>query len=145
MRLRPPIVALCLIVISLILHFIFPIKKIIFFPYSLLGIVGIILGLWLVLLGKGAFQRHGTSLRFEKPTKLVMSGPYRFTRNPMYLGYIIVLLGIAVLFGSLIAFISPIGFFLIMNFIIIPFEEKWLEKIFGKRYEEYKRRVRRWI
>ena len=145
MRLRPPIVGACLIAISIILHFIFPIKKIILFPYILFGIVGVVFGVWFALLGKGTFEKYGTSVRFRKPTKLVMSGPYRFTRNPIYLGYVIILLGIAVLLGSVIAFISPLLFFVITNFIIIPFEERWLEKIFKKGYEKYKGRVRRWI
>ena len=145
MRLRPPIIGLFLIILSMILHFWVPIKKIIVFPYSLLGIVGIVLGLGIVLWGKETFQRLGTSVRFEKPKKLVMSGPYRSTRNPIYLGYIIILLGISVLLGSIIAFVSPVTFFLIMNFIVIPFEEEWLKRIFGKKYEKYKKQVRRWV
>jgi len=142
---RPPIVAFSLIAISVILDFVFPIKQIILFPYTLFGLNGIILGLGLALWGKKTFEKLETSVRFGKPTKLVTSGPYTFTRNPMYLGFVIFLLGIAVLLGSIIAFISPVGFFLVMNFVFIPFEEKWVGKIFGKKYIEYKKRVRRWI
>jgi len=143
--LRPPLVAFSLILISVILHFIFPIKIIIALPYTLFGIFGIIFGLGLALWGKKTFEKLKTSVRFGKPTKLVTSGPYTFTRNPMYLGFVIFLLGISVLLGSIIAFIAPLMFFIIMNFGFISFEEKWMEKIFGKKYREYKKRVRRWI
>jgi protein-S-isoprenylcysteine O-methyltransferase Ste14 len=144
--LTPPVFALCVIIISAILHFYFPIKQIIYFPYTLLGINGIILGFLLSAWGGISFKKLKTPLRpGEKPKKIVAKGPFTFTRNPMYLGNVLILIGIAVLFGSLVAFISPIILYFIMQFAFILPEEKLMEKTFGKKYLEYKRKVRRWI
>lgn len=144
--LRPPLIALALIVISVIFHFNFPILQIIYYPFNLLGIGGIIIGLYVALSGKKTFQKLETPLMpGEKPKKLVEEGLFKISRNPMYLGFIVALVGVAALFGSLIAFISPIVFFIVINFILIPLEEKLMEKTFGKKYLEYKKRVRRWI
>jgi len=63
----------------------------------------------------------------------------------MYLGMLIILIGIAILMGSLITFIFPIIFFVIINWFFIPMEEKNMEIKFGKKYSEYKNKVRRWI
>lgn len=143
---RPPPIALLLIAISIFLHFTFPIMRIIYYPYNLLGIGVIVVGLFIMIWGVKAFQKLETPLiPGEKPKKVVIKGPFTFSRNPMYLGFVIFLLGIAILLGSIIAFISPIGFFLIIHFFFIPFEEKLMEKTFGKKYIEYKKSVRRWI
>jgi len=144
--LRPPVLALLIIIISATLHFSFPVRQLIYFPYNLLGITGIVVGIWLAAWGKETFQKLDTPVKpGEKPKNLVTSGPFKFTRNPMYFGFVISLLGIAILFGSLIAFISPVIFFLIIRFAFIPFEERLVRKTFGKKYLDYKKRVRRWI
>ena len=63
----------------------------------------------------------------------------------MYLGMASILLGIAIFFGTLIAFIFPLTFIIYIERFIIPIEEKNLEKRFGKKYVEYKKKVRHWI
>lgn len=144
---RPPVIAVILLVISIILHFIFPIAKIIFYPYKLSGILLIVVGLWIAIWGGLDFKKTDTPLTpYErKPRKLVVAGPFKFTRNPMYFGIFLFLFGIAIIFGTISAFISPIAFFIFINFGFIPYEEKMLEKIFGKKYVEYKKKVRKWI
>jgi len=76
---------------------------------------------------------------------MVAEGTYKFTRNPMYLGVTIALLGAAIFFGNALSFLSPLIFFLIMNYYFVPREEKLMENIFGKKYLEYKKQVRRWL
>ena len=78
-------------------------------------------------------------------TALETSRPYRFTRNPMYLGMTLVLLGGSLGLGSLTAFVGPAAFWTVINSIFIPFEEKKLEGTFGPQYLDYKRSVRRWL
>ncbi len=144
---RPPIVGIVLLVISIFLHFYFPIAKIIPYPMNLTGILLSFLGLLITIWGALTFQKTDTPRipHDGKPKKIVVSGPYKFTRNPMYLGMVIFLLGTAIFMGSIIAFLSPVLFFMFINFSFIPYEEKLLTKIFGKEYENYKRKVRRWI
>ncbi|MEE8233425.1 MAG: isoprenylcysteine carboxylmethyltransferase family protein, partial [Gammaproteobacteria bacterium] len=92
------------------------------------------------------FKKSGTAIRpFETSTVLVKGGPYRFTRNPMYLGMVLILIGMAIYLGSLTPwFVIPV-FFLIIQEWFIKYEEPFLENTFGKEYQDYKTKVRRWI
>ena len=143
---HPPIIALVLLLISVFLHFVFPINKFIYFPYSLTGVLLIVLGFKILIWGKFTFQRKGVELiPGSKSSNLIEDGPFKFTRNPMYLGFVLILVGISFIFGSISAFLAPIVFFLIIHFSFIPFEEKHMEKQFGKGYLDYKKRVRKWV
>ena len=143
-KILPPTYFIILLLLSIGLHFVFPIKKIIFPPYTYLGFILIIFGgiinIWTDLLLK---KRRTTVKPYEDPTYLITSGPFRISRNPQYLGFTTILLGIAVSHGTIITFLPPIIFVVLMELIFIPFEEKNLERIFGKEYIEYKNRVGR--
>jgi len=144
---KPPIIALVLLILVIVLHFIVPSPRIILFPFNLLGILVAIFGRYHIARKAGKiFKNAGTSLNpSDKPKSLVTEWPYSFSRNPMYLGVVLLLLGVAMFMGTLITFIAPVAFLLIINYRIVPFEEKMLKKVFGKKYESYKKRVRRWI
>lgn len=100
------------------------------------------IGLWAILL----VRRGGQSENPWKPTlHIVERGPYRFTRNPMYLQMILVCVGFAVLLASWwVLVLTPVGAWLLQRYAILP-EEAYLERKFGDRYLAYKRRVRRWL
>ena len=100
------------------------------------------LGLWSVVL----FRKSGQSENPWKPTSLVVErGPYRITRNPMYLQMVLVCIGIAVLcLEPWILLLTPVAVWVLTHFAIKP-EEAYLEAKFGETYLAYKRRVRRWI
>ena len=104
------------------------------------------LGLALIIWAALLFRRAGTGIvPFSDATALVAEGPYRFTRNPMYLGMAAMLLGAALLLGSLTPFlVIPAFMALIAERFILP-EEAMLEREFGERYAAYKLRVRRWL
>lgn len=92
------------------------------------------------------FQEKKTPIRpTDEPSTLVADGPFRFSRNPMYLGIILMLTGVAVWVGSLPMFLAPIAFFIVLSIVFIPHEEKTLERIFGDAYRDYKSKVRRWL
>lgn len=92
------------------------------------------------------FRRRRTPLRpTETPTAMVFDGPYRFTRNPMYLGIVLMLLGVAVGLGTIVAFLAPLVFLVVMDHVFIPYEEQMLQNAFGQDYLNYMRRVRRWL
>ena len=113
---------------------------------SAVGIFFLLIGFITGFSGFSAFRKAGTSVRpGDEPTKLVLSGPFRVTRNPMYLGLELVLIGALFLAESLFFLIPPIAFFLLINFVQIPFEEKLMTEHFGETYREYRRRVRRWL
>lgn len=105
-----------------------------------------ILGLLAAYSGFSAFRKAGTPVRQgDQPTKLVASGPYLITRNPMYLGLELVLSGVFFLTKSPFFLIPPIVFFFLINFVQIPFEENLMSERFGQSYAEYCKRVRRWL
>jgi len=145
-RVIPPLYFFILLLLVIQLHSIFPIVQIFYFPYNLIGILLIIFGglinLWAALL---FFKKDTTILPDNQPSCFIASGPFCFTRNPIYLGMAAALLGAAIFLGSLITFISPLIFVLLIQTLVIPIEEKNLEAKFGKQYLDYKKRVRRWI
>lgn len=142
----PPTYFIILLLLSIGLHFVFPIKKIIFPPYTYFGFALIIFGgvinIWTDFLLK---KKRTTVKPYENPTCLITSGPFRISRNPQYLGFTAILLGVAINHGTIITFISPIVFIVLIELLFIPFEEKNLERIFGKEYIEYKNKVRQWL
>jgi protein-S-isoprenylcysteine O-methyltransferase Ste14 len=93
------------------------------------------------------FRREGTEVNPTSPAnrKLVTSGPYQFTRNPMYLGLVILTLGIALWVGAWPMFIAPVAIFATANWAHIPFEEAKMRRQFGAAYDDYVERVRRWM
>ena len=103
-------------------------------------------GLALNLSGARLFERTGTNIRtFDEPEIFVESGAFRWTRNPMYLGFLVVLLGVAAMLDSWVTMLGPTAFFLAANQWYIPFEERRLRATFGDTYEAYCGRVRRWL
>jgi protein-S-isoprenylcysteine O-methyltransferase Ste14 len=138
--------AAILLVLPVLSHYLFPLMIIVPKPYTYLGIALMLIGLVLAIWAAMAFRKVGTSFRLQGgPSTLTTSGPFRISRNPMYLAMLIWLLGLAVLLGSLITFLFPILLFLMANFLLIPFEERNMEKTFREKYAEYKRHVRRWL
>jgi protein-S-isoprenylcysteine O-methyltransferase Ste14 len=100
------------------------------------------LGLWSVLLIRSSGQSENP---WKPTTQVIQGGPFRITRNPMYLQMVLVCLGFAVALVNLwILILTPVCAWLLQRLAILP-EEKYLEKKFGETYVEYKRRVRRWI
>ena len=135
------------IITAVILHYFFPVTTaIIPFPHNLLGLLIVGLGLYLVLQSVRLLISHNTSFEAGgNPSSLVTKCPYNYSRNPIYLGFLLIALGTATTLSSLSAFIAPIIFFVIVNTVIIPFEENRLQKNFGIEYERYKASVRRWL
>ena len=144
-KILPPHVAIASLIIIVALHYFSP-TPLIPRPYSYIGILFFAAGLLILFWSFGLFRKKETPiLPGQKPTVLVIEGPYRFTRNPMYLGVTTALAGTAIYLGDFLAFLSPIVFFMFVSLRFIPREERLMEKLFGKKYLEYKKRVRRWV
>lgn len=143
---HPPIIALTFLVIAYLLG------RFISIPFvvpTILRYIGVALTVVGVLLGIGAFLEFQKARTTVDPhgstTQLVISGIYRFTRNPMYLGLLLIVIGLPLyldLFWGIL--LAPIFIFL-MNHLVIQHEEAYLEKKFGKIYTNYTSRVRRWV
>jgi protein-S-isoprenylcysteine O-methyltransferase Ste14 len=142
----PPLIYLTALVIGLGLGYLVPTP---FLPRSLaygLGAVLILIGTWIIISARRMMQRAGTAIRPTIPTTaLVITGPFRFTRNPLYVGATLIYVGIAVAARSLWALALLLVVLAVMQRGVIDREEHYLERKFGADYVRYKERVRRWI
>src|SRR5881628_2486660 len=105
--------------------------------------LGAALALWCIL--TFVFVGRGTPAPFDPPRQLVVRGPYRYVRNPMYIGAGMTLAGAALYYESLSILFYTGLFFLITHLFVVLYEEPTLRRTFGDKYEAYFRRVRRWL
>lgn len=132
--------------IGLLLHRIFPVKFLSNFSARLLGAACIGLSGLIVSQAFREMRRANTSINPSLPsTALVTEGPYRFTRNPIYLSLTLLYTGIGLLANSLWAMLLLPVLIQIINRGVIEREERYLETTFGKRYRDYASRVGRWL
>lgn len=109
-------------------------------PFYIIG-TGIIIWCSVDMIQKG----KGTPAHLDPPKKLIVNGLYRYTRNPIYVGALLVLLGHIVWFGSGLVIIYFVLFLLAYQILITLIEEPILRNTFGVEYEEYCQKVPRWI
>jgi len=105
------------------------------------------LGAWIVIHCSVDIIRRGggTPAHLDPPKQLLSAGIYRHVRNPIYLGALIVQMGYIIWFGSALAIVYTVLFFLAFHFLIIVVEEPILRNTFGAAYEDYQKRVPRWV
>ena len=145
-KILPPTYFLIYLIAAFLLNFLFPGLKIIPRPYNFLGIPLVILGIILTVWADQLFKKRKTTVKpFEKPSLFITEGPFRFSRHPMYLGFVMTLFGLAFGLGNVIAFLAPVAMFITFELLFIPQEEKSMEETFGQEYLEYKKRVRQWL
>jgi len=114
-----------------------PLVRLILFPWNLSGIILIIAGIIMTLITNSALLKNRTSIQpFETPDVLLTSGLFKLSRNPLYLGMAIAFAGVVITLGSLSPIIFPVIFVIIIDRVIIPFEENKLEMEFGDKYLE---------
>lgn len=104
--------------------------------------IGAAIAAWSLLL---FYQARTTTVPGRKSCKLVMKGPYRFSRNPMYVGLVIAYLGEAGILKQAWPILLLPFTVAYLNWIVIPVEEARLTEVFGAEYEQYRAKVRRWI
>ena len=139
----PPVILLASIVLQIILLFSFPISVDL---SSLLGLILILSGISLVFVSFRFMRKMKTTFIPDgTPEVLISSGPFKFSRNPIYLGMLTILVGVAFLMASLSAIIIAFVFGTIINFTWIAHEEKKLHELFSEDWENYSSKVRRWI
>jgi len=117
-------------------------------PPLWLAIVFALIGLAIMLSGALEFRRAKTTvnpLNPEQATELVINGVFKRTRNPMYLGMSLIIVGATLLFGNLIGVGWMMGFMLYIQVFQIRPEEKAMKKLFGEQFEQYCKQVRRWV
>ena len=145
-KILPPTYFFVYLVGALVLHYFIPQLKVLPLPYTLFGLVPVSFGIMLNIWANSLFQLNNTTVKpYGIPTTMIHEGPYKFSRHPMYLGFVVVLLGVAILLGNVLALLAPLAMFFTIEKIFVPYEEKIMEEHFGEEYLEYKSRVRKWI
>jgi protein-S-isoprenylcysteine O-methyltransferase Ste14 len=144
--LRPPLVYLAAIAIGSLLELALPAP---FIPDAVavpLGMLVAAMGVALFFSSVGKFRAAGTPVPGNKPTTaIVRAGPYRFSRNPIYLAFSLLQLGVAIWVNSLWLVATLVPAHAVIAWIVVPREERYLERAFGAEYLAYKSSVRRWI
>ena len=149
-RVFPPGVPLFTILLGIGLNWLLPLDLGFGLPTAINYWLGgaIVVGAILILGWRSVtlLRRTGQSENPWKPTtKIVTNGPFRFTRNPMYLQMVLVCIGFSIILANIwILLLTPVGAWILHRFAILP-EEAYLEDKFGEEYASYKRRVRRWL
>lgn len=115
-------------------------------PVGWVGGMVFVLALALLAWAITAITRAGSNVPTNMPTTTtVQTGPYRFTRNPIYLGMFLGLVGLAIAFDSLWLLGTLVAFALVIRYGVVAREEAYLERKFGDAYRHYRTRVRRWL
>jgi protein-S-isoprenylcysteine O-methyltransferase Ste14 len=145
-RVPPPLYYVAAFLVGVALELVFPTGWP--SPGVRIAVALVAVGAWLALDGAAmlSFRRAGTSMVPMNPsTALVTSGPFRFTRNPMYLGMVFLYIAFAFAFGVIWALAALPAVVVIVDRFAIAREEPYLERRFGQAYRDYKARVRRWV
>ena len=143
---RPPFVYLVSIGIGLLVHWVWPVQ---WLPSTInvpLGVLLILIAVVLFIVSVRTFKKAGTPVPGDMPTTLIVrAGPYRFSRNPIYVAFTLFHLGIAAWVNSAAVLVMALPALGLMALVVIPREERYLEEKFPADYLPYKREVRRWL
>jgi protein-S-isoprenylcysteine O-methyltransferase Ste14 len=144
---RPPVAWLLALAAGVAADQLYPLR---FVPASVPGAwvggaifaIAFALAIWAIV----TIREAGTQVETYKPTTtIVANGPYRLTRNPIYLAMVLGLIGLAIAFDSLWIVVTLVPFYLVIRYGVVAREEAYLERKFGDVYRGYKSRVRRWL
>ncbi|WDR01406.1 isoprenylcysteine carboxylmethyltransferase family protein [Devosia algicola] len=146
----PPLILVTAMAVSLVLDFLVPMSFLpapgIFSWLSWIGVVLFICGAGLAIVGSREFHRKGTNVDTRKPSlRIVDTGPYRYTRNPMYVGMVLGLAGFVLALSLEWGVLVWLIFIAILRYGVIAREERYLKAKFGAPYEALLKRTRRWV
>ena len=142
----PPTYLLIAILLIALLGLLFPIERVIPPVWNLLGLIPVALGIIINLVADRAFQQAETTVKpFEDSNVILVDGVFRISRNPMYLGFVLILAGIAILLRGLSPWLVVIGFAILMQRVFIRVEEDMMAAQFGAEWDAYCKTTRRWM
>jgi protein-S-isoprenylcysteine O-methyltransferase Ste14 len=145
-KVQPPTYFFLSLIISVILHYTLPLNRIIEYPVTLIGFLLFVIGAALNIWADQLFKKEKTTVKpLEKPSTFIQKGPFKISRNPMYLGMTLLLAGAGFILGSVTSFTGTVIFIISMELFFIPKEETNMIEQFGEDFEAYRKKVRRWI
>ena len=143
---RPPRIAIALMTVSIGLWFFSPPQTLLYIPYKWIAGASIIFGFTIMTRAWLQFRKSDTAVcPTSKASLIVTNGVYRYSRNPMYLGMLVMLTGGSLMMGTVPAMFAPMVFFIIIDKVFVPYEEEKLVDSFGDEYLNYIEQTRRWV
>lgn len=145
-KIVPPVYLFVSLILMWLLNRYLPVFRYLQAPWTYLGVIPILAGIAIAAVSVSRFARAETGIiPFDEATTLVTGGLYRFTRNPMYLGMFLILIGAALSMGSISPLLPVWLFMLVIRYNFVAGEERFLEHAFGRDYLDFKNKVRRWL
>ena len=142
----PPLVYLLFMFAAYAAHYFYPIGLGISSGLNYIGVAVAMLGIFMAILVSRSFKRSETNIEPWKPTtKIISTGIYAYSRNPIYVGFCLVPVGIGIFLNSFWILISFIASAVLVYYVAISKEEAYIEEKFGEEYLHYKSKVRRWL
>lgn len=141
----PPVILLICLLLVVFFYITFPEFNYIPFPFNFFGLIISFFGFAIMGKSRDLFRKYQTTLGFDNATYLISEGVFSRTRNPMYLGMFLLLLGISICLMNLISQLIAFCFIILLNFYFVPKEEKMLLENFGQKYNDYKKLTSKWI
>jgi protein-S-isoprenylcysteine O-methyltransferase Ste14 len=145
-RVLPPVYFLAGIGLTIAAHFLVPLAVPVPVAWRFAGLLPIAAGIALNIAADRQLKRLGTTVKpFQRSNALATNGVFQWSRNPMYLGMVLVVAGAAVLEGSISPWIAVAALAVLLDRVFVLREEKMLKETFGAAFEQYTQRVRRWL
>ncbi|HEY9125191.1 MAG TPA: isoprenylcysteine carboxylmethyltransferase family protein [Bacteroidales bacterium] len=141
----PPVFVLLTLILTVTFYFCCPKFNVIDFPYNLAGLLSVALGFAIMSKTWDLFKKHNTTLEIKPSSAMITEGVFAKSRNPMYIGMFLLLLGFGICSTNMLSILACFVFVLLVNGLVIPQEEKLMKEAFGQEYDAYKSKVRRWI
>jgi protein-S-isoprenylcysteine O-methyltransferase Ste14 len=142
----PPLAYIVTLAVGLVAHLLRPVPVLPALPARILGVLLFLASAMISIPARRAMHRAGTNIRPDQPTlAIVTDGPFRYTRNPLYLSITILYIAISLLVNALWPLLLLVPLLVLMQEGVIKREERYLEVKFGEPYTSYKARVRRWL
>jgi len=145
-RVLPPTYLLVGLIAMGLLHMLLSGPSVVPGYWRLAGLAFIVPGSIVTVWADALFKKHGTEIKpFKESSLVVRDGPFRFTRHPMYLGFMGIIGGAAVLAGTLAPLLLTLVMFVLFSVLYVVPEERHMEQQFGDEYRRYRSEVRRWL
>ena len=142
----PPLIYLIFMLVAYAAHYFYPIGLGIASGLNYIGVGVAMLGIYMAILVSRSFKRVETNIEPWKPTtKIISTGIYAYSRNPVYVGFCLVPVGTGIFLNSFWILIGFIPSAILVYYVAIRKEEAYLEEKFGEEYVHYKNKVRRWL
>jgi protein-S-isoprenylcysteine O-methyltransferase Ste14 len=143
---RPPLLYGAALIVALVLHWLWPMpilgQAVALWPGLALAVLGVVIGIW----GRRTMDAAGTNINPALPTTaIVTAGPFRFSRNPLYLALTLFYLGLTLAFNTWWGLVVVVPLLIIMHRGVVLLEERYLERKFGEVYRQYRAKVRRYL